>query len=74
MACDSLAFMVIFRLFIMMTFQNRLSGIIVLLMQLLQAPSDLCKTFPYRLSSHNNNFGFEPPSFIIRPRNDIVGT
>lgn len=45
MPCDNLGFMVNFSLFIMMAFQNQLSGIIVLLMQLLQALSDAMQNF-----------------------------
>ena len=56
--CDSIAFVVVRLLFIMMTFQNRLSGIIVLLMRLLQAPSEPVQDFFPKLSSPNNNFDF----------------
>ena len=70
---DSLAFLIVFLLFIMMTFQNRLSGIIVLLMRLLQAPSDPVQDFSQKLSSHNN-FDFGLPSFITRPKHGIVET
>ena len=45
MPCDSLSFMVIFKLFIMKPFQNQLSGIIVLLMQLLRPASDPMRNF-----------------------------
>ena len=56
----------------MMAFRNQLSSIIVLLMQLLQPASDPMRNFSLKAFLHNNDFGIELPSFMKRPKYEIV--